>query len=117
MLASNPCEIETTNLIEHPITLMDDIPIYKRPYKITKAHEPLLEENINELLRAGVINESSSPYSSPCIIVFATNKKPRMVVDFRELNKKTIGDRYPFPNIDFVRNNGGCKLFLGHGFF
>ena len=92
VLARNPCEIGITNLIEHPITLTDDVPIYKRPYKIAKAHEPLLQESIDELLKAGVIKESSSPYSSPCILVFAPNKKPIMVVDFRELNKKTIGD-------------------------
>ena len=82
VFARNPSEIGITNLVEHPVVLKDDIPICQRPYKIAKAHEPVLQESIKELLEAGVIKESSSPYSSSCILVSAPNKKPRMVIDF-----------------------------------
>ena len=47
------------------ILLTDDVPIFKRPYKIAKAHESVLQASIDELLEANVIQESSSAYSSP----------------------------------------------------
>ena len=112
VFARNPMEIGVTNLIEHSIQLTDEIPIYKRPYKVAQAHKGILQENVEELLKAGVIKHSSSPYASPCLLVFAPGKKPRMVVDYRELNKKTVGDRYPLPNIEaLLQTFGGARYY------
>lgn len=46
------------------------------------------------------IRPSSSPFSSPIILVNEKNRDLR--IDFRKLNKQTIRDHYPLPLISLI---------------
>ena len=59
-----------------------------------------IEKNIHELLVVGVTHPSTSPYSSPMVMVFKKEGDWRMCLDFRELNQLTIKDNFPIPVID-----------------
>ena len=54
------------------------------------------------MLREGIIEESSSPYSFPLLVVPKKNGKKRVVVDFRALNEATIRNSYPLPHIHHI---------------
>ncbi|KAH8295567.1 hypothetical protein KR054_009054 [Drosophila jambulina] len=76
-----------------------------------------VENQVDELLREGIIRPSKSPYNSP---IWVVPKKPkpngekqyRMVIDFKRLNAVTISDTYPIPDITSTLSSlGEAKLF------
>jgi hypothetical protein len=59
-----------------------------------------IEKMVQELLTAGIILPSTSPYSSPVVMVMKKEDSWIMYPNFRALNKLTIKDKFPIPIID-----------------
>ena len=76
-------------------------PCSARPRPLSPEKLACAQEEINQLLEAGIVRRSSSPYSSPLHMVpkqTATGGTYRLCGDYRQLNKMTIEDKYPIPN-------------------
>lgn len=75
----------------------------------------LMAEHIEEMLDKGVIQESSSPWSSPVVLVTKKDggdgNKLRFCTDFRALNAATVRDFYPLPNIQDTLDWTGPNVF------
>jgi transposase InsO family protein len=116
-----------TNKIKHHIRTTDEVPVYTKSYRYPFVHRGEVREQIEKMLRQGIIQPSESAWSSPIWIVpkkaDASGKtKWRLVVDFRKLNEKTHDDKYPIPNItDILDKLGNCQYFstldLASGFY
>ncbi|KAK7910387.1 hypothetical protein WMY93_015071 [Mugilogobius chulae] len=59
-----------------------------------------VRRHLRELLEAGVIRESSSPFSSPVVVVRKKNGEVRLCIDYRKLNLQTVKDAYALPNLE-----------------
>jgi len=86
-----------TTLGEHSITLTTNEPIHSKPYKIPHAMQDTVDEELETMLRMGIIEPSSSAYASPIVIVKKTDGTNRVCIDYRKLNKVTIFDAEPMP--------------------
>uniref|UniRef100_A0A3B1JWV6 Gypsy retrotransposon integrase-like protein 1 n=1 Tax=Astyanax mexicanus TaxID=7994 RepID=A0A3B1JWV6_ASTMX len=93
-------DLGCTNLIEHEIPLLDNIPVRQRHRRIPPSDYELVKAHIDQLLEAQVVRESSSPYASPIVLVKKKDGSLRMCVDYRLLNSKTRKDAFPLPRIE-----------------
>lgn len=82
------------------IELLSDKPTYRKPYNIPFHLRKILHEQLQELLKAGVIEPASSPFSAPIVLVSKKDGSIRLCLDFRMLNAITKRDGYPLPRID-----------------
>lgn len=98
------------DVIRHKIELTDSTPIRRRPYRLNPKLQPIMENKINELLKLGVIEESVSPWSAPCLLVAKQGGKDyRVVTDFRGLNDRTILSANALPTIAESLDNIGMQ--------
>lgn len=86
--------------VKHHIRLRDDTPFRERSRRIAPADVEDVRRHLKNLMTAGIIKESRSPYASPIVIARKKNGDVRMCVDYRTLNSRTIPDQYTTPRID-----------------
>ena len=91
-----------TSVEKHTITLIPDAnPVKDKHYPLSPAVQQLVYDEVDEMLRLGVIEESESPWSNRTTIVRKPGKN-RFCLDARKLNDRTVKDAYPLQNIDGI---------------
>ncbi|KAL2081551.1 hypothetical protein ACEWY4_023404 [Coilia grayii] len=93
-------EVGLAKGVEHNIRLSDPRPFRERSRRLAPADIEDVRKHLQDLLAAGVIKESRSPYASPIVVARKKNGSVRMCIDYRTLNSKTIPDQYTTPRID-----------------
>lgn len=101
----------STTLAQHYIPTTGP-PTRVPPRRIPAHYVQEVEQQIEEMLTQGIIEESSSPWMAPAVFVRKKTGELRLCVDYRELNKKTTKDAYPLPLPDEVQDRlAGAKIF------
>jgi hypothetical protein len=90
--------IKTT--LKHAIDTGNNKPVYTPPYRQSNKAEEILVQETSKLLQQGVIEPSTSPWSSPVVLVKKKDGTNRFCVDFTKLNAITVKDPFPLPRID-----------------
>jgi hypothetical protein len=98
---------------DHSIPLVPgSLPPNIWPYRHPFSQKNEIEKMVQELLNAGVIRPSTSPYSSLVVTVLKKEGSWRMCPKFRALNKLTIKDKFPIPVIDDLLDElSGAQFF------
>ena len=60
----------------------------------------LTASQVNDMLSQGVIQPSTSPWSSPIVLVKKKDGSYRFCIDYRKLNSITQVDAHPLPRVD-----------------
>ena len=72
----------------------------------------MVEETIDEMLRAKIIERSRSPWGFPIVLVKKKDNSLRFCIDYRELNKVTKRNSFPLPVISHILATlGKAKYF------
>lgn len=86
--------------MRHSIKLHDETPFKHRARPIHPHDVDVVRSHLWDLLEAGVICDSESPFSSPIVIVHKKNNDVRLCIDSRKLNLQTIKDACALPNLE-----------------
>ncbi|KAL6456587.1 hypothetical protein MHYP_G00351310 [Metynnis hypsauchen] len=89
-----------TGIIKHRIRTGDATPIKQRAYRVTPEQRAEIQNQVDELLKADIIEESYSPWAAPVILVRKKDGTWRFCLDYRKLNAVTIKDSHPLPRVD-----------------
>lgn len=95
-----PVALPGSRECDHHIVLKSGAqPVSVRPYRYNHIQKDEKERLVTEMLAVGIIQPSSSLYSSPVLLVRKKDGSWHFCVDYRELNKLTVLDKYPIPVI------------------
>lgn len=94
----------TCKVGEHRIRMKHDRPITARYLPRNPAMQAIIDKELDDLLNAGQIEPSTSPYSAPIVLVRKKQGTYRLCIDYRQLNEHSIKDAYPLPQIDHILN-------------
>lgn len=90
VFSTSDLDIGKTDMVKHPIKLIDDKPIKQRHKRTPPGMYEELRQHLQDSLGTGVIMESYSPYAAPSVLAKKKNRSLRMCVDFRQVNAKTV---------------------------
>jgi len=87
-------------------------PVASRPYLVAPHLKAELWWQIESLLKAGIIRESHSFYSSPVLFSPKKDGKLRLRIDYRRLNQQTERDPFPTPVVaDLIVSTRKARMF------
>ena len=96
----------------HDVDIGNTTPIKQHPYRVNPNKLKFLNEEVDYMLRHGIIERSQSEWSSPCILVPKKDGTYRFCTDFRKLNLVTKADSYPIPRVEDCIDRIGCAKYI-----
>jgi len=108
-----PAELPPSREADHRIELTQSTPPNPRPlFRMSPSELDELKKQLDELLAAGFIQPSKSPFGAPVLFVKKKDGGMRMCIDYRDLNRITVKNRYPLPRMDELFDRlKGAKYF------
>lgn len=86
---------------QHSICLKEGTtPISVQPYNYPQIQKDEIERLVRKMLTAGIIQPSSSPYSSPVLLVKKMEGSWHFYADYWVLNMATVPDKFPIPMVE-----------------
>lgn len=82
--------------VQHVIKTTSE-PIRQRCYPISPALRKHVDAELDDMLKKGVVEPSSSPWASPIVMVKKKDGSYRFCIDYRKINRVTERDAYPLP--------------------
>ena len=107
IFAQSQDDLGFCGMFEHEIDTGTHAPVNIPQYRLPHKTKEIIEEQVQQMLRMGVIKPCESPWNSPVILVKKPNGKHRFVVDLRGVNKVTTKCTTLMPRIDEILESLG----------
>jgi hypothetical protein len=86
--------------------------VNSRPYRYSPLHKDEIERQVAEMLKAGLIKISTSPFASPVLLIQKKDGSWRFCVDYRWLNALTLKNKFPMSVIDELLDELAGTMFF-----
>ena len=102
-------DLRICTILPYKIHLNSDMIVHVPQYRRSIQDDEVIGNEVEKLLKSGMISVSNSPYSSPCLVVPKKDGSKRVVIDFRRINAITIPENLPIPLVqDIFDRLSGC---------
>jgi hypothetical protein len=109
---AKPTQLPPSRPFDHHIPLVPgSVPVNAKPYRYSPFHKSEIERQVTELLKAGFIVPSVSPFASLVLLVQKKDGTWRFCVDYRKLNSLTIKNKFPMPLVDEILEELASTVF------
>lgn len=96
-----PTSLPPSRACNHSIPLIPGArPVFVRPYRYPPGLKDEIEHQVSDMLAQGIIQPSSSSFSSPVLLIKKKDDSYHFCVDFRQLNALTAKSKFPVPVFD-----------------
>ena len=85
----------------------DSAPVTSRPYRINPILAKKADAVLDQYLAAGLIQHSTSPYSSPMVAIPKKDGGVRITINYKKLNAISSLGQLPIPRVDEVLDSLG----------
>ena len=99
MVVQHKDDLRRTNVLKHKINLVHPFPITAKPKSFDPAMQKKMKQEVQDLLRRGIIRPSTSPYFASISVVEKKDGTIRICSTPIGLNAVTIDDEQPLPNM------------------
>ena len=82
----------------HSVPMTTKSVVNVKQYPLPFESEVILKEEVDKMLKLGVVEPSKSPFASPVVLVKKPDGSTRVCLDFRALNRVTTFDAEPIPD-------------------
>ena len=90
VFAKDIYQLKDCLVLEHEIKLEDETQIVRKQYPLTPQERQEATRQVTEMIDAGLLEPSDSPFSFPVIMVKKKDGSMRLVSDLRRLNAQTV---------------------------
>ena len=98
--------------MKHKFQLKKDEPVYFKRRSLSPKHNKIAWEELQKMLKVGIIIPAISEWSSPVFIATKKDGRPRFCEDYRAINSLMRADRWPIPRIREIFDDLiGAKFF------
>ncbi len=98
--------------VYHRINTGSSQPISTRPRRTAPGERKVIEEQVSQLLKDGIIEPSTSPCSSAVVLAAKKNGGFRFCIDYWTLNAVTKKNVYPLPRVESLLHKlSGLSFF------
>jgi hypothetical protein len=106
-------QLPTSRLSPYRIELTNNRPVRQKRYPLSPQQERLLEQYTDKLLKTKIVEPSTSPWTSPALLIRKANYDAsrsddlsmyRMIVDFRKANLQVAGSYQPLVDSQSIFN-------------
>ena len=111
-----------TDWTEHGMDMQGNPLLKQMAHRLSWAKQDIADRELEKMLEDDVIEPSTSPWSSPIVLVTEKDGSVRFCVDYRNVNELCRKDAYPLPRIDdTLETLGGahwfCTMDLASGYW
>jgi Reverse transcriptase (RNA-dependent DNA polymerase) len=107
------CQLGEISTTKHQIDLQNNgKPVYQAPYRAGMQSREIERQEVDSMLKAGVIASATSEWTIPVVLITKTDGSIRFCVDYRKLNAVTVKDSYPLPRMDECLDSLGDAIIF-----